>query len=136
MEIEPKILPLVDAINELSIVRTFSSCEAHYDEQDQEFMDRNKADVRFDPLPGVALEEIEVFITYLMTEFNNLHGFTPMTLTGYKLFMPNDDYQPEFTFVIELEPFDRFDTAKNKRKGTDKAIAQATEIVKKYKGRK
>lgn len=130
--IEPKILPLVNAINQLNIVKTFSSCEGHYEDDEQELMDRNKADVRFDPLPGIGLDKVERFITYLMTEFNKLYSFAPITLTGYKLYAPNDEYECDFTFVIELKPFDRFNSPLQNRKDTDKAIKGVIELVKKH----
>ncbi len=46
--IEPRILPLVLALNETNLCQTFSSCEGHFHENEQLFPDRNKADVRFD----------------------------------------------------------------------------------------
>lgn len=79
--IEPRILPLVKAINETKLFRTFSSCEGYYNEDDQDqYMDRNRADVRFDPISDTTLETTEHFITYLMTEFNNRHGFSKNVL--------------------------------------------------------
>jgi hypothetical protein len=133
MSIEPGILPLVDAINSLNFLETFSSCEGHYEKEHQELMDRNKADVRFDPLPQVKLEKVEHFITYLITEFNREHGFDPITLTGHKMYAPDDDYRPHFTFVLELSPFDRFYSPTKKRATTNIAIKQAVELIKKYK---
>ncbi len=131
--IEPKILPLVEAINWTKLFRTFSSCQGHYgdDEQDQ-YMDRNNADVRFDPLEGTTLEMTEHFITYLMTEFDKRHSFAPIILTGYKLYAPDNDYRSSFVFVIELKPFDREKKPIQKRNDTDKAILQAAAIVKEY----
>jgi hypothetical protein len=131
-KVEKKILPLVKAINNTGIFHTFSSCEGHYEDADQELMDRNHADVRFERLNGTTLKETEHFITFLMSEFNKIHGFTPITLYGEKLYAPQYEYKPNYVFVITLEPFDRFDTPKKKRKDTDKAILQAADVVKAY----
>lgn len=131
--IEPKILPLVEAINSSGIVKTFSSCQGHYDEIDQETMDRNHADVRFDPLPNILDIEVERFITFMVTEFNNDFTFVPTLLRGYKLFTPNNKYETDAVYVIELTPFERMDNPKIKRKDTDEGILNAVTIVQKFK---
>ncbi len=129
--IEPKILPLVEAINQLGLFKTFSSCEGHYLTNDQ-YMDRKHADVRFDPLPATSLEQTEHFLTFLITEFNNEHSFCPIMLSAHKLYSPNNEYKSDFCFVIRFDPFDLFDKPMDKRTATDKAIKQATLIVQKY----
>lgn len=135
--IEPKILPLVNAINNLGIVKTFSSCEGHYNKEEQRMMNRNKADVRFNALDNISLDTVEHFIVYLMTEFNFQHSFGPITLTGYKLYLPTTHpekkYEVDYTFIVKIEPFDRFDESGTKRKETDVAILQATKLVNQYK---
>lgn len=131
--IEKGILPLVKAINETNLFSSFSSCEGHFgdNEQDQ-CMDRNKADVRFDPESSTSLGQIEHFITYLITEFNNKHGFDPIVLTGYKSYAPDDNYNSNFFFVIQLAPFDRSVSSRQKRHDTDRAVLQAAEVVRQY----
>ncbi len=130
--IEPKILPLVTAINNTKICHTFSSCEGHFSSRDKDFMDRSCADVRFDPEKDVPLEKIEHFLTFLITEFNHLNSFSPIKLYAYKLYTPDDNYYPDFVFVIILEPFDRLDLPGKKRRDIDKAILSAANIVDEY----
>lgn len=131
-QIEPKIKPLVDAMNNTKICWTFSSCQGHYCDEEQEFSDRNRADVRFDLKDGVSNNDAEHFMTYLITEFTNRHGFSPVIIKGYKLYAPDDDYSTDYVYVVELSPFDRFETPTDKRNMTDKAILQATTIVNDY----
>lgn len=131
--IEPKIKPLVDALNNNGICYTFSSCQGHYEDEEQEFMDRNHADVRFDLCDNISLEAVEHFLTFLITEFQNRHSCTPISLTAHKLYAPTEDYSLDFVYVIELTPFDRFESSKTKREITDIAILQTTQIVNDYK---
>jgi len=132
-KIEEKIYPLVYEISNLNLFHTFSSCQGHFEDNEQELQDKNKADVRFELLDGTSIATAEHFITYLMTEFNNKYSFTPITLFGYKLYSPDDDYEVDHIFVIELKPFDRFDNSKKKRREIDIAIINASDIVTKYK---
>jgi hypothetical protein len=132
-EIEPKIKPLVDALNATGILETFSSCEGHFNEY-SEYNDKKKADVRFDTGENATEGQIEKFITFLITEFEEKHSFVPAHLSAYKLFAPNRDatLEPDFVYVIEIKPFKRSDSASEKRGYIDKAILQLTDIVNEY----
>ena len=127
--VEPGIRPLVDALNATGVVRTFSSCEGHYDSEEQTLVERNLAYVRFVPAPGVLREQTETLITYVLTRFRVRHGLIPVNLTGYKLYTPISDETTEETFVLELRPFNRFDPPDRKRADTDRAVAQAVVIL-------
>lgn len=128
-DIEPRIRPLVDALNATGVVRTFSSCEGHYDPEGQTMVDRNLAYVRFVPADGVSAGQVEQLITYVLTRFKAKHGLVPINLTGYKLYTPLDDEIAEETFVLELRPFNRFDLPDRKRSDTDRAVAQVVSIL-------
>jgi len=69
-EIEPGILPLVVALNSTSLFETFSSCEGHFGERG-EHCDRQQADVRMYPLPGVSENAIEAFFHLVLLDFMN-----------------------------------------------------------------
>ena len=127
--VEPGIRPLVDALNATGLVRTFSSCEGHYDSEEQTLVDRNLAYVRFVPAPGVSVGQVETLITYVLTRFRVRHGLIPVNLSGYKLYTPIDDETTEETFVLELRPFNRFDPPDRKRADRNRAVAQAVVIV-------
>ena len=58
-DIEPGIWPLVDALNAMGLVRTFSSCEGHFNPDQQTLVDRNLAYVRFVPTEGTPVEQVE-----------------------------------------------------------------------------
>ena len=131
-EIEPRIRPLVDALNATGILETFSSCEGHFGEREQELTDRNRADVRFDPAPGVSEATIEFFLSYLITEFIEESGIHPVSISAHKLYTPYDkEVGPEVdaVYVLELSPFDRFDPPEQVRKDIDAGIASATRVV-------
>lgn len=133
-EIEPKILPLVQALNSTGLVSTFSSCEGHFDEINR-FIDHNKADVRFDPENNVSDYDIEKFISYIITRFSNLHSSSPVIATAHKLYSPigpEENKEIDFVYVLQLIPFDQGDPPDKKRRYIDKAILDAAAIVKEY----
>lgn len=127
--IEPGILPLVETLNATGLVQTFSSCEGHYGPDEQTLVDRNHAYVRFVPAPDVSVGQVEELITGLLTRFKARHGLVPITLTGYKLYTAIDDEAIDKTFVLELRPFNRFDSADRKRADTDRAVAQVVNLL-------
>lgn len=128
-EIEPKIRPLVDALNRTGIVRTFSSCEGHFDPDQQTLVDRNHAYVRFIPAEDRSIAEVEKLLAYILPRFKRQHGLIPVKLTAYKLYTPIEDEQVEETFVLELHPFNRFDSPDRKRADVDRAIEQVATLM-------
>lgn len=128
-EIESRIRPLVDALNATGLVRTFSSCEGHYDAGQQTLVDRNRADVRFVPASGGSAARVEQLLTFILTRFKRAHGLIPVQVIGYKLYTPVEDDAVEETFVLELRPFNRFDPPARKRSDTDRAIAQVVVLL-------
>ena len=122
--IEPKIRPLVDALNRPGLVRTFSSCEGHFGPEEQTLVDRNHAEVRFVPAKGVSVAEVEKLLAYVLPRFKSRHGILPVIVTAYKLYTPIDDEAVEETFVLEMRPFNRFDQPDRKRADIDRAIEQ------------
>lgn len=127
--IEPKIKPLVDALNETGVVRTFSSCEGHFGPNEQTLVDRNHAEVRFIPAEGVPIAEVETLLAYILTRYKNQHGIVPVNLRGFRLYTPIDEDAVEETFVVELRPFNRFDQPGQKRADIDRAIQQTARLV-------
>jgi hypothetical protein len=128
-DIEPRIRPLVDALNATGLVSTFSSCEGHYEPDEQKMADRAQAYVRFIPSPHIRPEQVETLMSYLLTRFKNRHGLIPINLTGYKLYTPIDEETTEETFVLELRPFNRFDLPDRKRADTDRAVEQLISLI-------
>lgn len=127
--IEPKIRPLIDALNKTGLVRTFSSCEGHFSTDEQTLVDRNQAYVRFVATRDVPVESVEKLLAFVLTRFRSQHGLIPINLTGYKLYTPIDDETIEETFVLELRPFNRFDSPDRKRSDTDRAIEQVVRLI-------
>ena len=127
-EIEPNIKPLVDALNATGLVRTFSSCEGHYHPDDQKLVDRNHAYVRFLPAADVSAGEVEEALGQWLIDYKKKHGLMPVRVIGYVLFTPIDD-DIDRTYVIELHPFNRFDTADRKRSDTDWAVERLVRVL-------
>jgi hypothetical protein len=122
--IEPRILPLVEALNATGLVQTFSSCEGHFEPHEQTLRDRNHAEVRFVPAPNVPEAVVEAALGRWLARFKARHGIMPVTAVGYKLFTPLDADIVETTFVLELRPFNRFDPPEVKRSDVDRAVGQ------------
>lgn len=127
-DIEPGILPLVDALNQTGLAQTFSSCNGHFAPDEQQLRDRNHAEVRFLPAPGITTEQVEDAMGGWLTQFKARHGIFPVQLVGYKLLTPVDEIL-ETTFVLELRPFNRFDTPVTKRSDIDRAIIQCRDAI-------
>ncbi len=127
-DLEPRIRPLVEALNQTGLLQTFSSCQGHYHPAEQAFADRNRAYVKFTLAPAVSEQAVEAWLGALLIQFKIRHGYLPIHLTGYKLFTPTDD-AIETAFTLELTPFNRFDPPDTKRADTDRAIEQVTALL-------
>ncbi|MCY7359208.1 MAG: hypothetical protein LH609_17485 [Rudanella sp.] len=119
--VEPGILPLVEALNATGLVRTFSSCEGHFGLHEQTLVDRSYAYVRFVPAEGILPEQVEMAVGIWLITYKKKHGLMPVRVIGYKLFTPVDD-QIDLTFVLELQPFNRFDLPDTKRDDVNRAV--------------
>lgn len=128
-EIEPNIRPLVDALNQTGLVRTFSSCEGHFSPQEQTLVDRNRAEVRFVPADGMTEVAVKNWLATVLIAFKRQHGLIPIQLVGYKVYTPIDSETIEETYVLELRPFNRFDLPDRKRADTDRAIRQVVLLL-------
>jgi hypothetical protein len=127
-DIEPQILPLVEALNQTGVVQTFSSCAGHFGPDEQHLRDRNHAEVRFIPAPGITTEQVESALAFWLIRFKQQHGIFPVQTIGYKLFTAVDD-AVEVSFVLELRPFNRFDPPATKRNDIDRAIGQILNVL-------
>jgi len=127
--LEPRIRPLVDALNATGIVQTFSSCEGHFRPDEQTLVDRNRAEVRFVPTAGATIVAVETLLAYVLTRFKNHHGILPVTARGYRLYTPIDEDAVEETFVLELRPFNRFESPDQKRSDVDRAIERIIKLI-------
>jgi hypothetical protein len=126
-EIEPRIRPLTDALNETGLLRTFSSCEGHFEQNEQGLTDRNHAYVQFVPTDG-GNEAVEAWLGSVLIRFKEKHGLLPVTMVSYKRYTPVEDAIEE-TFVLELRPFNRFDPPAQKRADIDRAIEQVRVLI-------
>ncbi len=133
--IEPRILPLVNAINQTGLFTTFSSCEGHFSPGEQTIDDRNRADVRFERKKGISEKIANAFLYFLVNQYPL--GLIRAGLSVYKIYtlfhpLNNADY----VYVIEIEPYNRFDPPECKRAETDEGVDMLLSIITKYQEKK
>jgi len=71
----------------------------------------------------------------LLSRFNNLYSFSPVIATAHKLYAPiapEENEEIDFVYVLQLIPFDQGDSPDKKRRDIDKAILDASAIIKEY----
>ena len=133
--IEPRILPLVTAINQTGLFTTFSSCEGHFEPNQQTINDRNRADVRFERRKGVSEKRANGFLYFLVNQYPL--GLIRAGLSVYKIYTPFHPLNTaDYVYVIQIAPFDRFDTPQHKRAETDEGIDMLLSIITKYQEKK
>ena len=133
--IEYRILPLVNAINQTGLFRTISSCQGHFAPGEQTINDRNRADVRFERRKGVSEKRANGFLYFLVNQYPL--GLIRAGLSVYKIYTPFHPLNTaDYVYVIQIAPFDRFDTPQNKRVETDEGIDMLLSIITKYQGKK
>ena len=133
--IEYRILPLVNAINQTGLFRTISSCQGHFAPGEQTINDRNRADVRFERRKGVSEKRANGFLYFLVNQYPL--GLIRAGLSVYKIYTPFHPLNTaDYVYVIQIAPFDRFDTAQHKRAETDEGIDMLLSIITKYQEKK
>ena len=133
--IEPSILPLVNAINQTGLFTTFSSCEGHFRPHEQTIDDRNHADVRFERKKGISEKSANAFLYFLVNQYPL--GLIRAGLSVYKIYTPFHPLNTaNYVYVIQIAPYDRFDTPERKRAETDEGIDMLLGIITKYQEKK
>ena len=129
--IESRILPLVKAINQTGLFTTFSSCEGHFAPGEQTIDDRNRADVRFKRRKGISEKRANDFLYFLVNQYPL--GLIRAGLSVYKIYTPFHPLNSaDYVYVIQITPFDRFDTPEHKRAETDEGIKMLLNIIHQY----
>ena len=135
MTIEPRIHPLVDALNATGLVTTFSSCEGHFGETGREAStDRSKAEVGFELNDGVSEAELEKLFGHLIGNHVNSPLMWKAILLIVKAFMPSDesDYVADHVFAIEIRAFNPHESDDVKRANVDLVIDQTVQSIQQY----
>ncbi len=133
--IEHRILPLVKAINQTGLFTTFSSCDGHFRPGEQTIDDRNRADVRFERKKGISEKKANAFLYFLVNHYPL--GLIRAGLSVYKIYAPFHPLNTaDYVYVIQITPYDRFDTPKHKRAETDEGIDMLLGIITKYQEKK
>lgn len=130
--IEPRILPLVNAINQTGLFITFSSCEGHFRPDEQTIDDRNHADVRFERKKAISEKKANAFLYFLVNQYPL--GLIRAGLSVFKIYTPLHPLNTaNYVYVIQITPFDRFDTPEHKRAETDEGIKMLLNIIHQYR---
>jgi hypothetical protein len=88
--IEPKILPLVQALNATGLVKTFASCEGHFGEIDPtEARGPRQAHVMFEPEEGVTEDELVGLFRPILAAYAESQFPLEATLSIHKAFTPS-----------------------------------------------
>jgi len=129
--IEYRILPLVNAINQTGLFRTISSCQGHFALGEQTIDDRNRADVRFERRKRISEKRANDFLYFLVNQYPL--GLIRAGLSVCKIYAPFHPHNTaDYVYVIQIEPYDRFDTPEHKRAETDEGIDMLLSIIHKY----
>lgn len=89
---EPRIRPLVSALNATGLATTFSSCEGHFGRVDKESLNvRENANVRFEPNAGVREAELEALFGHVIGNHVNSPLMWKALLSIYKEYLPDTE---------------------------------------------
>jgi len=127
MKIEKKIKSLVDILNEVHFINTYSSCEGHYKSVNP---DDHRANVLFDIKEGYenALEEM---IASVLSRTAMYWSETTIRMMKSFYVMPEHRKLRHF-YELYIRPFNQDSSPREKRDNTDKAIKLVVDAVKKY----
>ena len=104
--IEPKIAPLVKAINASRIFKTFSSCQGHFGKRGKAiYINREKAEIRCNIAKGVSESEAAALISHVLFDHVKSESQWRAQLHIYKEFICLERDSLEYYFVFEIRPF-------------------------------
>jgi hypothetical protein len=131
MPIEPRIRPLIDALNGTGLVQTFTSCEGHFEDDPQARCPaRERATVGFFLLEGVEEGRLARLFGAVLAG-HRLRGGTDVELTITKHYVAALDEAdvPEVFFDFTIRPLDSGSSSDAKRRATDRCLAIVTRAV-------
>jgi hypothetical protein len=125
LEIEEKIKPLVEVLNKIPYIRTFSSCEGHFTSRDER---RHRAFVSFEISDGdePKLEQLTKFILSKSIKY-----WTEAEVKIHKEWyaMPHPT-EIRTLYQLVITPLECYETtATEKRQNTDNAIQRVVALV-------
>jgi len=131
-KIEPRILPLVVALNSSGLFETFSSCEGHFGRR--EHRDRQQAEIRMYALTGVAENVIEAFCHKVLLDFINSPTQWHSLLSIRKEYVALNEPPKPLTsyFVFEIKPFNARESPRKKREHVDTLLHEVTASVERH----
>ncbi len=132
MPIEPRIRPLVDALNGTGLVQTFTSCEGHFgDRQPAGWPDREQANVAFFLRKGVPEARLARLFGSVLAEHRRRAGDgVALTIAKHYAAALDGTDVPEVFFDFTIRPSDLGAARDEKRALTDRCLAIVTRAVK------
>jgi len=129
-EIEPRIRPLVEALNGTGLFTTFSSCEGHFEAGD-DLAGKGRAAVCFHALKDVTEARVEEFFTEILAAYLNSLGEWGAGLSVMKIYVPNAERAVplEYFYAFEIRPFNPRASSEAKRKAVDDLIREISRRV-------
>lgn len=128
-EIEPQIKGLVVALSEIPYITTISSCEGHFRGYDR-YMGNRYAHIMFE-VPDKCERILETLIKKIMQEVNLVYGGEAI-VNIHKRYYPSGEGAGH-NWKIEIEPFDKVASPREKRRVTNKIIEELEKVVRDYK---
>jgi hypothetical protein len=131
MPIEPRIRPLVEALNGTGLVQTFTSCEGHFgDDEPAKWPGRQQANVGFFLRKGVPEDRLTRLFGAVLAEYR-LRGGNGVELSIAKRYVAALDGTdvPEVFFEFTFRPPDLGSARGVKRQVTDRCLAIVTRAV-------
>ena len=137
-EIDDRIKSLVDILNQVPYIRTFSSCEAHYELED---IQDHRANVIFHVEKGKESEFEGLAALILKETVNDWNDASVEIFKRYSVeifkryFVRPGDEHLDHNYEIIIKPFPRKMSLEEKRQYTDEAIKKVVDTVRKYLSR-
>ncbi len=132
MPIEPRIRPLVEALNGTGLVQTFTSCEGHFgDHQPARWPGREQANVGFFLRRGVSECSVARLFGAVLAEYRRRGGDgVDLTIAKHYVAALDETDIPEVFFDFTIRPSDLGAACDAKRDLTDRCLAIVTRAVK------
>ena len=125
--IEKRIKPLVDILNEVEFISTFSSCEGHFDSAD---IDKQEANIKFDVKKDKE-NDFEDLAALILSETAPYWVEAKVEMLK-RLYVLPDEKELRKNYEIIIRPFEENITPREKRRYTDEAINRVISAVKGY----
>lgn len=138
-KLEPKIKPLVAALNQLGFIRTISSCEGHFafrylDPEDYAGNpDPRRANVIFLVKEGYADSDVDALASFLLPKTTPYWTEAVVELLKHYVSMPACPERIRAHYELRITPFEQLAHEASLREKTDSGISRCVCLVRQYR---